>query len=339
MAERLFITIWLFAGNFLFVCPNNVGGKIKQMYPNLFQSLRIEEQSAGNLQMTGFKYEDDGVADNTPSEHLPKHKKAISDTDLGYYLAGLIEGDGYIGKRGFEIVFFEDDVSNAYYLKKRVGYGSISKVKDKKPYKLSIFHSKGVEYVWSLVNGKFQGPYKIAQAKQYGYDLKFNSTILPQDNSSILNTYWLAGFADADGNFSIFIAKSKTHKLGKNVTIPFRISQKHPDLIIKIRDAFGGGTLLQTSPESCNTHRYSTVTFCSTPFHPFRGGKGVERAIQVAKYFDYYHLMNNNQWMRYLCWKKALMIIHKKEHLTEEGLNKIENLKHKINTRNWDSPS
>jgi hypothetical protein len=95
---------------------------------------------------------------------MAKHSKPESDEDFGYYIAGLIEGDGYIGERGFEIVFHEHDLNTAHYIKGWLGYGSISKVKDKRAYKLSIFHQEGVRKLFILVNGKFQGPYKIEQA-------------------------------------------------------------------------------------------------------------------------------------------------------------------------------
>jgi single-stranded DNA-specific DHH superfamily exonuclease len=57
-------------------------------------------------------------------EHLKRPK---SEEDFGYYLAGLIEGDGYIGKRSIEIAFHINDISLAYYIKKRIGYGNVTK--------------------------------------------------------------------------------------------------------------------------------------------------------------------------------------------------------------------
>jgi len=99
------IIIWLFAGKFLiYVCPKTVDGIIKHSnfeFDARNNTNKIEKQSAGNHL----------------SEHINKHKKIKNDTEIGYYLAGLIEGDGYIGKRGFEILFSEKDLSNAYFIK------------------------------------------------------------------------------------------------------------------------------------------------------------------------------------------------------------------------------
>ena len=52
------------------------------------------------------------------SDHMGKHKKPDNDNELGYYLAGLIEGDGYFGDKRLEIIFHESDASLAYNIKK-----------------------------------------------------------------------------------------------------------------------------------------------------------------------------------------------------------------------------
>lgn len=253
------------------------------------------------------------------SKHSEKHKKPVRNTEIGYYLAGLVEGDGYIGKRGIEILFSEPDLSNAYYIKKWVGYGTISKVKDKKAYKLRIFNRNGLEKVWRLINGKFQGPYKIQQAQKHFYDIKFNQPILGIDNAhNIMKTYWLSGFADADGNFSIFISNSKTHKTGKNITIPFRITQKNSDLLEKVKQVIIGGIIMKNMNKAGNIeHRYSTVNF--------------KTAINVTLYFDIFHLQNPKQYQRYQYWKKIFVILQNKEHLDEEGLKKALFMKTQIN--------
>jgi hypothetical protein len=63
--------------------------------------------------------------------HLKKHKKPETGEEFCYYLAGLIKGDGYIGERRIGIAFHIDDISSAYFIKKRVGYGSVLFLRDK----------------------------------------------------------------------------------------------------------------------------------------------------------------------------------------------------------------
>lgn len=108
------IIIWLFAGNFLFMfaCPKIVDGIIKQTCTPIMS----KEQSAGNF--VSCISQDNEMCNTSITEHFIKHYKPKTFKDIGYYLAGLIEGDGYIGKGGFEILFSEHDLANAYYIKK-----------------------------------------------------------------------------------------------------------------------------------------------------------------------------------------------------------------------------
>ena len=65
------------------------------------------------------------------SEYIPTHKKPLTDEEFGHYLAGLIDSDGHIGIHKIVITFNILDISLAYYIKGRIGYGRITKVKNK----------------------------------------------------------------------------------------------------------------------------------------------------------------------------------------------------------------
>jgi hypothetical protein len=62
--------------------------------------LRPSEQSAGNFNIrtkaTASSKNTYNSYSSLPkiSEHIPKHNSNLSDLDFGYFLAGLIEGDG-----------------------------------------------------------------------------------------------------------------------------------------------------------------------------------------------------------------------------------------------------
>lgn len=258
----------------------------------------IEKQSAGNqkvnsaLRAEKFTKRPQVFAqknwneDREVSVHLRKHRRPENSTDIGYYLAGLIEGGCCItSEQGFEMVFHEFDFANAYYIKKIIGYGSVTKIKEN-AVKLTIFHSKGVDKVWSLVNGKFIA---VDQARQRAYEKRFNKLILPPSTEDIIQTYWLAGFADANGSFSIFISKnsskisSDSPEIEGNVngTIPFRVTQIHSRELLSVIQTSLGGIIYQTTDKTCTVNRYSTVSF----YH----------AKSVASYFDKYHLINNSK--------------------------------------------
>jgi hypothetical protein len=97
------------------------------------------------------------------SDHLAKHAKPISDEEFGYYLAGLIEADGYISDQLLEIALDEKDASLAYYIKARLGFGSVYKLKGKHYVRYLLRHSQGLKTVLLLINGKLLSSNKIDQ--------------------------------------------------------------------------------------------------------------------------------------------------------------------------------
>jgi hypothetical protein len=60
-------------------------------------------------------------------------------------------------------VFHTLDVSLAYYIKKRLGFGSVRKVKDKNAVIIVISARRGLEKVISLINGKIRTENKFNQ--------------------------------------------------------------------------------------------------------------------------------------------------------------------------------
>jgi hypothetical protein len=122
-----------------------------------------EEQSAGNPLVFSisdnaeviFDFDNTLISENLfINDHLKKHKKPETEEEFGYYLAGLIEGDGYIGGRRIEIAFHIDDISSAFYIKKRIGYVSVLFLRDKNSVRYVLRKSAGLEIVFSLINGK-----------------------------------------------------------------------------------------------------------------------------------------------------------------------------------------
>lgn len=189
--------------------------KGKKLVGKIFE---LEEQSAGNPLVFStsenaeviFDFDNTLISENLfISDHLKKHKKPETEEEFGYYLAGLIEGDGYIGKRRIEIAFHIDDISSAYYIKKRIGYGSVLFLRGKNSVRYVLRKSAGLERVFSLINGKLLGQPKLDQLIYHKYNELFGKPILPRANFDLLTNHWLAGFADADGSFGIFINKVK----------------------------------------------------------------------------------------------------------------------------------
>jgi len=152
---------------------------------------------------------------NTVSVHVPRHLKPISQDHFGYYLAGLIDGGGHFtNKQELVIEFHPLDASLAYFIKKRLGYGSVKKLKINNAIKLVISSSEGLKKVINLINGKIRSESKLNQittnvlaaAVQQGFDNKFAEFKNKQLKINLDNDFknhWLAGFSDATASFQI----------------------------------------------------------------------------------------------------------------------------------------
>lgn len=327
------IIIWLFAGKFdQRVSPPTVSVVGKIFNSNLIKNwynfsvsgdwLYVKQSADNPPVLSSTKKDNTDVVfdfdsqlisnDLFISDHLRKHTKPDTDEEFGYYLAGLIEGDGYLGDRRIEIAFHIDDISSAYYIKKIIGYGSVLFLKGKNSVRYVLRHGVGLKKVFLLINGKLLGQPKIDQLIKRKYDEIYGKSILPKASFDLLTNHWLAGFADADGSFGIFINKSKTHKTGFNIVLPFRIKQKYPELLILVKEALGG-----------SVHQFKDNSYCYNSIN-------FKVAYNVANYFDKFHLLNASKFINYLKWRKAYRIIQRKEHLTLEGLTKIRKLRENL---------
>ena len=64
---------------------------------------------------------------------------------------------------------------------------------------------------------------------------------------AILEPYWVLGFCDGESNFSINIFQSKTHSIGFQVQLKFRVTQHNRDLLLlnKLIEFFNCGQIEQ----------------------------------------------------------------------------------------------
>lgn len=255
-------------------------------------------------------------------QNLPTHLKPLNDHQFGHYLAGLIDGDGHFSRQQqLVIVFHSLDASLAYYLKNRLGFGSVKKIKDKNAFILVIAARKGLLKVINLINGKIRTESKFYQ---------ITNNILSNHNyieySKIVNfklnlnkdfkNHWLAGFSDADASFQIKVLNRNNRTLAPLVRLNFQIcapQKKNNSVLLLIKDFLGGNLGYRKSQD---TYYYGSTSFGS--------------AKNVVNYFDYFHLLSSKH-INYLKWRKAYLIIQNKDHLNQDGLNKIIKLKSTMN--------
>lgn len=282
--------------------------------------LKRRNQSAGNFIYLKEKIENtsETLCNNSVikkiSVHVPTHLKPINDNEFGHYLAGLIDGDGHFSKQNqLIIVFNEQDASLAYFIKGKIGYGNIYKVKNKKAIILVISKKLGIINVLNLINDKIRSENKLNQInKNILSNPKFNLlTHFNKNTNNDLNNHWLAGFSDADASFQIKLITKNNNKT--EVRLNFQIDQKQNELLILIKNYLGGNIGYRKTQD---TYYYGSTSFGS--------------AKKVNTYFDNFHLISSKH-VNYLKWRKAYIIIQNKEHLTNLGLEKIKKIKKSMN--------
>jgi hypothetical protein len=124
------------------------------------KKLKRGSQSAGNRSYAGSSETTrDGIVENLKpiSDYVPTHKRPEDDSGFGHYLAGLIDGDGHFSlQQQLVISFHALDAPLAYYVKRRLNYGSVRAVKGKRAYTLVVSSRRGLDVVLALINGKLR---------------------------------------------------------------------------------------------------------------------------------------------------------------------------------------
>jgi hypothetical protein len=253
------------------------------------------------------------------SVHVPTHRKPLTDLEFGYYLAGLIEGDGSFQKGQIVIVFNELDASLAYFIKSQIGYGRVHKIKNKRAIKYVISNLNGLIKVAELINGKLRTD-KIKKFQENLIDFvnqktELNLSLLPKDNSKLYDNFWLAGFSDADASFQIKIIKRDAKRIGYEVRLNYQLDQKKSDILKLLKETFGG---FVGHRKAQDTYYYGSINFGS--------------AFKIISYFDKYHLQSS-KYVNYLKFRKVYCMIMNKEHLTVSGLQRIQKIKNKMNSQ------
>jgi hypothetical protein len=168
----------------------------------------------------------------------------------------------------------------------------------------------------------FEGNYQVKiLSKQINKWRSLNTLAAPQPKITpgsldLLNAYFVTGFTDGEGCFSIIIGKSPQYKTGWKVQAIFEISLHKKDLAIleKIKYYFGGVGNITKHGKDCVHIRVISKTDLS----------------QIIDHFNKYPLLTQKL-ADFLLFKKAVDLIDRKEHLTIEGLQKIVAIKAAIN--------
>jgi hypothetical protein len=272
----------------------------------------------------------------------------ISEDQLGYYLAGLLEGDGHISIPALgnttlnrilnPRIVFTSHINNiqlyAYIQFKLGGIGRFQYNNNILRY--IIGDIKGIELIINLIHNKLRTPKnstfnKLIKFINEKYNLYFKESLL--DKSNLLDNSWFAGFVEADGNFYIKITESKPkseirlRSVSENISLRFRLDQRLYDKPTCL-------TMLPIMEEIaqcflCNLSEYKTL----------KSGQVLSISITsisklkvVIGYFNVYSLLGI-KYNDFIDWNKVYKMLINKEHLTLEGKQKIKLIKSNMNSR------
>jgi hypothetical protein len=287
------------------------------------------------------------IAKAIPSEEINKALIDYKNTSnlavytnkeyLGYYLAGLLEGDGHLSLPSIgnttlnrilnpRIVFTSHVNNLGMYAFIQSELGNIGRFQiSGNTIRYIIGDIKGILYFIHLIHGKLRTPKNkrlndVIEFLNAKYSLSISQSLL--DKSSFKDNSWFTGFTEADGHFGIRyrerLEKSDTRKRSRSesISLLFRLDQR----------AFDESTSTCMKPFmndlawflSCNVNSYTVKNKEVLSLHV----SAIDNLKLILDYFNKYPLMGNklNDFKK---WEIVYNMIKSKEHLTAEGRLKV----------------
>ena len=209
---------------------------------NLFGKIQIVRQSAGNQTLC---FKNNGVGSSETTREVLELNDLYSlnfDEKFKYWFIGFTEGDGsfIVNKNGyleFKITQSSIDAQVLFYIKKTLGFGSVS-IQDKinKTHHFRVRDKKGLLTLIYIFNGHLLTNKKTEQFKKwvYSFNLCYNTNciVIEKNNKPMLKNAWLSGFTDAEGCFTASIIERSENYT--QVQVRYILSQQNEfDLFTK----------------------------------------------------------------------------------------------------------
>jgi hypothetical protein len=288
--------------------------------------------------------------------------ESSNENQLGYYLAGLIEGDGSIivpkttrnekGKLLYPIIkitFVANAVALANKLMKILQNGTLEYPKNKKYLNLLIQDITTLHKVAILLNGKMRSP-KIEALHRLidWFNLRDNQNLhllkLGLDTSPLNSNAWLSGFLEADGKFySNFTIDSMG--IATRIKYYMRISQR---MIYPKKKDFSQLTdsyfpLMNTIKEFLNVSEVKNITRVRNIYteHAYEIRTDRRDSCDILINYLFKYPLFSSKYQDFLNWVQIHEINKYKKYKTIEGTIQLINLKNNMNNLrtefNWDS--
>lgn len=289
----------------------------------LFGKIPMIRQSAGNQ----ISFVTDGRVGSSETTRGTLDCKDLHSLNLDPkfrdWFIGFAEGDGsfIVNKTSyleFKITQASNDAQVLFYIKKSLGFGSVS-IQDKKnkTHHFRVRDQKGILTLIHIFNGCLYTEKKNIQFEFWvkAFSTRYNQdiTLIKNHKNPNLKSAWLAGFTDAEGCFICStIKRSDTYN---QVFVRYILSQQgEKELLEKIAQLFKGKLSYLKSYDGYNM----TVH--------------LSNLYRVISYFTLYPLKTKKH-ISFLNWLKVYKLVREKKHSEPAGLIQIKNLINKINKK------
>lgn len=265
-----------------------------------------------------------------------------NNNNIGYYLAGLLEGDGHISLPSLgvtklnrvlnpRIVFtsHKNNLSMYAFIQSELGNIGRFQTSGNNVIRYIIGDIKGILLFINLIHGKLRTPKNIRfnnLIKFMNAKYSLNTPESSLDNSSFVDNCWFTGFTESDGHFGIkYIErkpKSDTRKrsVSENVTLKFILNQRLYDkpTSSSMRPFMENLALFLSCNLTSYTNNTNSEILCVSV-------SSLDSVKLLIKYFNKYPLIGDklNDFKK---WEIIYNMFIKKEHLTDQGRLKIRSL-------------
>lgn len=156
----------------------------------------------------------------------------------------------------------------------------------------------------------------------YGIMLPYMKTNNQQER---LNTgFWISGFVDGEGCFTVSFVKNSTTKFGKQIFPEFVITQggKSLDTLKEIQKFFECGSIVLNKRH--DNHREDLYKFCVRSVS--------ELSEKIIPFFREFTLRTSKK-NDFIIFCKIISLISQKKHLSQNGFLNIQTLAGKMNRK------
>lgn len=126
---------------------------------------------------------------------------------------------------------------------------------------------------------------------------------------------YIAGFVDGEGSFNVSLRKRKDHKMKWQVVLTFNVSQKERAILSLLKRYLSCGRL-QTRKDGVSYYVVSNPLSIKEKIIPF---------------FSRFPFLSQRKRRNFSIFKRITNLVIKKEHLNSSGLEKIIQLREKLN--------